>query len=106
MRNGCRYYNQLRQLFDESLVKVILFGSYVRGDYNEDSDLDIMVSVRVLPEQISEYADKVYDFTYDFEQEHDMEINPCIQNIDTYNYWKKVYPFFMDIQKEEISKIY
>lgn len=97
------YYKQLKELFGESLVKVILFGSYARGDYNKDSDIDVMVLVNVPPEQISEYADKVYDFTYDCEQEYDIEINPCIQNIDTYNHWKQVYPFFINIEREGIA---
>lgn len=97
------YSRELKKLFGESLVKVILFGSYARGDYNKNSDIDIMVLVNVRPEEISNYADKVYDFTYDFEQAHNIEINPCIQNIDTYNYWKGVYPFFINIEKEGVA---
>lgn len=97
------YHVKLKSFFGTSLVKVILFGSYARGDYNADSDIDIMILVNVLPEQISEYADKVYDFTYDFEQTYDVEINPCIQNINTYNHWKGVSPFFINIEREGVA---
>lgn len=97
------YCKELKQFFGTSLVKVILFGSYARGDYNKNSDIDLMILVNVPPEQISDFADKIYDLTYDYEQEHDIEINPCIQSIDTYNYWKGVYPFFMNIEKEGLA---
>lgn len=31
-----------RSIFGTSLHSVILFGSYVRGDYDEESDIDIL----------------------------------------------------------------
>lgn len=96
------YSRELKDLLGISLIKIILFGSFARGDYHQDSDIDIMVLVDAPPERISDCADKVYDITYDFEQAYDVEINPCIQNIDVYNYWKGVYPFFINIEREGV----
>ena len=36
-------------------VKVILFGSYARGDASEDSDLDLLVVEKDLPDPTGEY---------------------------------------------------
>lgn len=36
-------------------LKVILFGSYARGDATEDSDLDLMVVERDIPDPTGEY---------------------------------------------------
>ncbi len=36
-------------------VKVILFGSYARGEADEGSDLDLMVVERDLPDKAAEY---------------------------------------------------
>jgi uncharacterized protein len=36
-------------------VKVILFGSYARGDAREDSDLDLLVVEKELPDPTGEY---------------------------------------------------
>ena len=33
----------LTGLYGRRLKAVVLFGSYARGDYNEDSDLDVMI---------------------------------------------------------------
>lgn len=36
-------------------LQVFLFGSYARGDANEDSDLDLLVVEREVPDKASEY---------------------------------------------------
>ncbi len=33
----------MRKHYGESLAKIILYGSYARGDYNEESDVDYLV---------------------------------------------------------------
>jgi predicted nucleotidyltransferase len=38
-----RYLEILSQIYREQISKVILFGSYVRGNMNLNSDLDILV---------------------------------------------------------------
>jgi predicted nucleotidyltransferase len=32
---------------NDSLRKIVLYGSYARGDYNEDSDVDILILVDI-----------------------------------------------------------
>lgn len=35
------------------IISVILFGSYARGDYNEDSDIDVLVIVKKRTSEIN-----------------------------------------------------
>ena len=37
-------------------LRVILFGSYARGDANEDSDLDLIVVEKEIPDHTGEYV--------------------------------------------------
>ena len=97
------FVKQIRKIFGASLRQIILYGSYARGDYRDNSDMDIMILVDVKPEEISVYADKVYDITYDFEMQYGMEINPSVQSIQIYEQWKVVYPFFMNIEKDGVA---
>lgn len=97
------YHKAIAQILGEHLNRVILYGSYARGDFRQDSDMDIMILADVKPEEISNYADKVYDITYDFEIQYDMEINPSVQSMQIYERWKKAYPFFMNIEKEGVA---
>ena len=98
-----KYRESIVQILGNRLNRIILYGSYARGDFKQDSDMDIMILADILPEEISGYADRVYDITYDFEMQYGMEINPSIQSLQTYEKWKSVYPFFMNIEKDGVA---
>ena len=98
-----RYKEAVSQILGERLKRIILYGSYARGDFKQDSDMDIMILADIQPEEISNLADRIYDITYDFEVKYEMEINPSIQSIQVYEQWKGVYPFFMNIEKDGVA---
>ena len=95
-----RYKEAVSQILGERLKRIILYGSYARGDFKQDSDMDL---ADIQPEEISNLADRIYDITYDFEVKYEMEINPSIQSIQVYEQWKGVYPFFMNIEKDGVA---
>ena len=39
------YRTKLQDVSEEHIKKVILYGSYARGDFKTDSDIDIMILV-------------------------------------------------------------
>ena len=43
---------QIKSLLGNNLSKVIVYGSYARGDYRENSDVDVMIPVMVVPLEI------------------------------------------------------
>ena len=98
-----RYKEAVSQILGERLKRIILYGSYARGDFKQDSDMDIMILADIQPEEISNLADRIYDITYDFEVKYEMEINPSIQSIQVYEQWKGDYPFFMNIEKDGVA---
>ena len=44
-----QYVNKIKAIYGSHLKTVILYGSYARGDYREDSDIDIMILLRNSP---------------------------------------------------------
>ena len=42
----------LKKVFGEKFQSVILYGSYARGDYDEESDIDIMITVDMSREEL------------------------------------------------------
>lgn len=96
------YRSKLQNVSEEHIKKVILYGSYARGDFQRDSDIDIMVLVDLDEKSLKSCEDKIYDLTYDFNLEHDTEIMPVVQNVDHFNYWKKAYMFYKNVEEEGV----
>ena len=49
-----------KETFGEQLDSVILYGSYARGDYTPDSDVDIMILVKgIAPENLWRYRSAI-----------------------------------------------
>ncbi|MFR5453231.1 MAG: nucleotidyltransferase domain-containing protein [Anaerostipes hadrus] len=49
------------------LTKVIVYGSYARGDYNSSSDVDVMILVKMSDNEIKKIENQVYDLAFDIE---------------------------------------
>ena len=51
------YLTGLQQIYKSHLKSVILYGSYARGDYTVDSDIDIMILVDLPDEGMDKYSE-------------------------------------------------
>ena len=89
-------------IFGNRAKKIILYGSYARGDFKKNSDIDIMILTDLKNEEMAEYQDKIWDCAYDIESENNIIISVLVKNIDRYNYWLEALPFYMNVQKEGV----
>ena len=92
----------VKSILGERLKKIILYGSYARGDYNDSSDIDIMILTDLSDDEIIKYRDKIWDYAYDIEWNNNFNImlSPIVKNINKYNQRKMIVPFYMNVQKE------
>jgi len=67
-------------IMGDKLRKIILYGSYARGDYKDYSDLDIMVLADVSEEEKREFQYKFYAMTSDIGLEHDIIMSMSLNN--------------------------
>lgn len=81
---------------------MILYGSYARGDFNEESDVDIMILLDISELEIKEYQDLLFDATYDINMDNNVEINVIAKSEETFNKWKTAYPFYKNINNEGV----
>lgn len=97
-----RFVEGAKQILGNHLQKVILYGSYARGDFDESSDIDIMLLTDLADEDIEKYRKNVSDFTYDIELDNNIIMTPLIKNIEKYNQRIDVVPFYMNVHKEGV----
>ncbi len=97
------YKKDVSNILQEKLEKIILYGSYARGDFRGDSDIDLLILVNASQNELHVFTDAIYDLSYDYDQLYDVEINPVVQSVEIYNHWKTTYPFFLNVEREGIA---
>lgn len=95
------YRKQLEKELGYHIKEIILYGSYARGDFRTDSDIDILILVDL--KDFQDFEDKIFDLTYDFNMENDTEIMPIVQNIEHFNKWKNAYMFYRNVSMEGVA---
>ena len=93
---------EVSALTGDRLKKVILYGSYARGDYDKNSDIDIMILTDFNETEIAEYRMKIRELACELETESDIIISPIVRNIEKYNNRINIIPFYMNVQKEGV----
>ena len=92
----------LREIFGERLDRVILYGSYARGDYDEESDIDVMALVNMDQEELAGYRRCVNAFSNQLDLKHDVLLSIKLQDLGTFTQWENTLPFFKNVKKDGI----
>ncbi len=98
------FVNEVNKTLGNRVKKIILYGSYARGDYNKSSDIDIMILTDLKDDEIYENFVKISDIAYDIEEKNnfDITLSPLVKNIDRFNYWLEALPFYTNVQNEGV----
>lgn len=97
-----KFAQELKHILGEKLTKVIVYGSYARGDYRDNSDVDIMILVKMSEEEIRLVKNDIYDLAFEFEMNTGIELSPIIKNEDQYEYWADTLPFYRNVRDEGV----
>lgn len=98
-----QYVANVKDIYGSHLRQVILYGSYARGDFNTESDVDIMILLDLTEQDIKGYRHQLSDMTFDFNMGHDMDIKPIAKNVEHFERWIENYPFYTNVKKEGIT---
>jgi len=83
-------------------IKKIYGGSYARGDFGPDSDVDIMILLDMSDMELKRYSRQLSYMTYDFNMDHGIDIKSMAKNENHFKKWVENYPFYANIQKEGV----
>ena len=89
----------LVDIFNESAIKIILYGSVARKTQTEESDVDIAV---ILSSYTEEMHDKMLDMVVDLELEYDVVLSVLLIDSEMFAEWEDVMPFYKNIKKDGV----
>ncbi|MBE5910820.1 nucleotidyltransferase domain-containing protein [Pseudobutyrivibrio sp.] len=96
------YVEQILSIYGSHVKKIILYGSYARGDNRPESDIDIMILLDLSDAEVAEYQHELSGITFDYNFDNDLDINPIAQSEAVFNKWVGVYPFFKNVKEEGV----
>ena len=87
------------EIYGSNLISIILYGSVARKMADDDSDIYIAF---IVTRDDSKMHDKMLDIIVDLNLEYDQLISPSIIEIDMFNKWRKVLPYYRSIDNEGV----
>ena len=102
-----RYAEEAKAIYGSSLYKVILYGSCARGDYDNESDVDIMILLNIPQAEIKYERKRGRDIANRLDKEFNYEVMlmPSIQSKEHYDKYVDALPLFTNIEKEGIAYV-
>lgn len=94
--------NELREVLGKELDKVILYGSYARGDNRSDSDVDVIALVKLDEEQLQFVRRKLNVICSRIGLKYDLLLSLVVKNEKKFYKDMDILPFYQNIVKEGV----
>ena len=72
-------------------------------EYTTDSDIDIAIFTKRNAEDFYILVDEISEITFEYNVKYDVLLSPVFQNVDDFEKWKGVLPYYKNIQKEVVN---
>ena len=95
--------DHIHDLLGDRLDKVVLYGSYARGDNSLDSDVDVLVMTELSPEENRKYRRDLNRIFSRVGLEHDVLLSMFLVDRQSYESRMAVMPFYQNIEKDGVT---
>lgn len=86
-----------------SIKEAYLYGSYARGDYHEESDVDILLTVEQPQSVISKRRMDIARLSSDLSLQHDITVSISVKPAEQFERYNTVLPFYQNVVREGIK---
>ena len=93
----------LRAIFGEKMRSVIVYGSYARGDFDEESDIDIAVLLDMPRDEIKHFRADVVSLASRLSLKYAKLVSIVEIPESEYDAYRVVLPFYRNIDKEGVA---
>ncbi|MBO6113471.1 MAG: nucleotidyltransferase domain-containing protein [Lachnospiraceae bacterium] len=94
---------KLVELLGNKIYKIILYGSYARGDFDTESDIDIMILINGTDEDVLKYRKDVRRIANDVGLDNNILVSLLIKPRQSFEEWSDVVVFYKNVIKEGVT---
>jgi len=98
-----KVFHAAKNTLGDKLEKVILFGSYARGDHDSDSDVDIFVLADVPQEETNQWSNRIDTHLSDLWFDYNLLVCLHLTSKTTFDRYYQVMPYYQNIIKEGVE---
>lgn len=96
------FAEKVKDILGNNLSKIILYGSYARGEQRDNSDVDFMILTTLTEDELEKIEPILYDLAFEFELNYCIDISVIVKNEEHYHYWLGALPFYNNIEREGV----
>lgn len=97
-----RIIDEVFRLLEDKVYKIILYGSYARGDFTSESDVDVIILLNCSKEEVRSYRKQISKLSSRIGLENDVEVSILLRDRDSYERGLQILPFYRNISREGI----
>ncbi len=98
-----KFAEEAKKIYGTKLESLILYGSCARGDFENDSDIDILILLNVPLESINSERKRILDISDKLDLEYDVVLAPVVQNYELYQKYISVSVFYQNVEREGVK---
>ncbi len=102
MRALSRLSDDISKIYGSSLKKIILYGSYARGEQTEESDVDVALIIDDEAVNDEKKHDTMVDAVVEYELEQGVTLSVVPISYGQYGQMRRILPFLQNIDKDGI----
>ena len=89
-------------LLEDKINKIILYGSYARGDFDSESDIDILILLDCDEQELRNYRRRMTVLASRLSLENDIEVSLLLKTRNSFEERISSLPFYQKIKKEGV----
>ena len=95
-------YEGCSAVFPVPIRDAYLYGSFARGDYHDESDVDILLTVDQSDEDIRMHNKSLAKIDSDLSLDHNVTVSVTVKPLEQFNRYAEISPFYKNVINEGI----
>ena len=91
------------QVYRDNIIDIYLYGTYARGDYDAESDIDFAAVVKGERLDLQRKLKAMWDIAADLGMERDVVISPTVIPYSEFIKYKDELPYYRNIIREGLK---